>query len=551
MASGIYREGVLTVMPEYIAYQKDGKTSTVVVLEVEQQEQDNVMVSILTNGKPDASVVFDDDEFAPDETTQALLAAIPLATQPQAKTAAVIGMGSGMTTNTLLKTDRLQVVDTIEIEEAMVEGAKYFRNFSELAFTDPRSHIHIDDAKSFFSVNNKRYDLIISEPSNPWVSGVANLFSQEFYRHIKGHLNEGGIFTQWLQVYETDISLIASVFKALSAEFNHFVIYQSAKSDLMIMASQDDGIYQLDPWIFAQPALTPYLSRLKLESTNDLYARRIATDRSLGQFFEYAFPEIQANSDFFPVLNRRSPKARFLRQDSLALLQLPYFNLPIMDFIDPIPAPGSRYNFNVNDSFLASTEQAKTQQLYELIIDAKPMTTMQYSDDINVAIRDVKLYMENCRIMDSLDGSLLQLAKLINVYLPSAKAQTFWQTLMAQECYQQLPAFSRDFLDLYQAVGTRDSQAMITSVNAILAFVNAQAAVLDKERSVYIYMAALSAYLQQDKFNEARQLAQHNHHKQGLDLSVNVLHSLINRSANTDSNTSSVNSNLNNQGTGG
>ncbi len=92
---------------------------------------------------------------------------------------------------------------------------------------------------------------------------------------------------------------------------------------------------------------------------------------------------------------------------------------------------------------------------------------------------------------------------------------------------------------------------MLASVNSILLFVNTQAAVLDKERSVYVYMAALSAYLQQDRLNEARQLAQHNHHKQGLDLSVNVLHSLIKQSANTESNTSSANSNLNNQGSGG
>ena len=70
----------------------------------------------------------------------------------------------------------------MEIEKAMLEGANNFRPRVESVFSDPRSRIRIDDAKTFFSTYNKQYDLIVSEPSNPWVSGVAGLFSTEFYR---------------------------------------------------------------------------------------------------------------------------------------------------------------------------------------------------------------------------------------------------------------------------------------------------------------------------------------------------------------------------------
>jgi spermidine synthase len=99
-----------------------------------------------------------------------------------------IGLGSGITTHTLLASPRLTRVDTIEIEPAMREGAKIFSTRNRRAFEDPRSKIIIEDAKTYFSTHNERYDLIISEPSNPWVSGVSGLFSVEFYRHSKRYL---------------------------------------------------------------------------------------------------------------------------------------------------------------------------------------------------------------------------------------------------------------------------------------------------------------------------------------------------------------------------
>ena len=83
----------------------------------------------------------------------------------------MIGFGSGLTTATLLGAPGLKQVDTIEIEQAMVDGANFFRPRVERAYADPRSRIIIDDAKSYFARARERYDLIVSEPSNPWVSG--------------------------------------------------------------------------------------------------------------------------------------------------------------------------------------------------------------------------------------------------------------------------------------------------------------------------------------------------------------------------------------------
>ena len=123
-----------------------------------------------------------------------------------------IGVGSGLTSNALLDSPRVRQLDSVEIEPLMVEAARlgfYPRN--RRLFDDPRSRIHIEDAKTYFSLQHGRYDVIVTEPSNPWVSGVASLFSQEFYRRINRYLKPDGLFVQWLQIYETDMSVVASV----------------------------------------------------------------------------------------------------------------------------------------------------------------------------------------------------------------------------------------------------------------------------------------------------------------------------------------------------
>lgn len=213
MSSAVYRFGVILPPTTEVQYYRDGKTASIARYFL------NDAMLIATNGKTDASIIMEGAVGAPDETTQLLAAVLPLALYPDAKTAAIIGLGSGMTTYSLLGTNRLERVDTVEIEQAMVEGARGFGRWVDRAFTDPRSHIHIDDAKTYFSSQNTHYDIIISEPSNPWVSGVASLFSEEFYRYIKNHLNERGLLVQWVQLYDLNPLLISSTSNVLALHF--------------------------------------------------------------------------------------------------------------------------------------------------------------------------------------------------------------------------------------------------------------------------------------------------------------------------------------------
>ena len=137
--------------------------------------------SIRTNGKSDGSINMDRASArGSDEVTMVLTGAIPLALKPDAKSAAVIGIGTGLTMHALLQSLTLERVETVEIEAVMAEAARGFAPRNASAFADPRGAILIDDAKTFFSTRNRRYDILVSEPSNPWVSGVSSLFTLEF-----------------------------------------------------------------------------------------------------------------------------------------------------------------------------------------------------------------------------------------------------------------------------------------------------------------------------------------------------------------------------------
>ena len=255
MTAGVFRHGELqSAHDATVLFAKDGKTATVHLVRYADA------TSLRTNGKSDGSINMDaSGERGTDEITMVLTAALPLSLKPQAKSAAVIGIGTGLTTHTLLQSLDIERVETIEIEPAMAEASRGFMPRNSGAFADPRGTILIDDAKSFFSTHNRRYDLIISEPSNPWVSGVSSLFTREFYRRIRPHLNPGGLLVQWIQLYEIDASLVATVLGALGEEFAHYAVFAASDYDLLIVAS--DAPVPLPPQaaIFEHPGLAKEL----------------------------------------------------------------------------------------------------------------------------------------------------------------------------------------------------------------------------------------------------------------------------------------------------
>jgi len=318
MASGVYRHGnFYTPENAELLFHQDGKTASVDLVRIKTNNE----ISIITNGKPDASINADINGVpSPDETTMVLAAALPLSIKTDSNEAAVIGLGSGLTSNGLVSSGLLQQVDTIEIEPAMVEAAKGYQPRVSSVYNSPVSTIYIDDAKSYFSTRNKKYDLIVSEPSNPWVSGVANLFTDEFYTLVKRFLKDGGVFVQWVQLYEIDMPLVASILKAITNQFDDYAVYAANSSDMIIMARNKVPVGEPSDRIFRSPVLLRELNRVRVRSVQDLQLRLLGNKTSLDPLINSY--DIALNSDYYPVLDLKAIKTRFLQKDAIQIITL-------------------------------------------------------------------------------------------------------------------------------------------------------------------------------------------------------------------------------------
>ena len=287
-----------------MVFHEDGKTATVSLV-----ADDRGHLRIETNGKTDASMTVD-PALPPigDEATMVIAAALTMSLVPQARTVANIGLGCGLTTATLLANTHLERVDTIEIEKKIVAAATHFRPRVDRVYTDPRSRIIIDDAKTFFSSQRERYDIIISEPSNPWVSGVSNLFSVEFYRLVGRQASDKGVFLQWFQLYEINFDLVLSVLKAIDSTFDDYAIYIGRHGDALIGAKPHGHLPPMAAGWFQDCELLAALDRIGIESPRDLEFRKAATRQLLHRFVQGS--PVRPNSDFIPVLDEGAARAR-------------------------------------------------------------------------------------------------------------------------------------------------------------------------------------------------------------------------------------------------
>src|SRR6185503_1277208 len=129
--------------------------------------------------------------------------------------------------------------DVAEISPQMVEAARYFAPWNARILENPRLNLKVLDAREFLLLTRKRYDVIVSEPTNVWVPGVANLFTREFYQVAHSRLQPGGLFAQWLHSYIADPPMMASVVTTLREEFPYVSAWLVGDADLILLAADE------------------------------------------------------------------------------------------------------------------------------------------------------------------------------------------------------------------------------------------------------------------------------------------------------------------------
>ncbi|MHC5040560.1 MAG: spermidine synthase, partial [Planctomycetota bacterium] len=215
-----------------LVFYREGITTTVCVV-----DEGDGHIYLATNGKVDASTI-------QDMPTQVLLAQIPMAVAPNNQEVMVIGFASGTTVGSALLHSIKSLV-AVEIEPAIIEASRFFNHVNNRPLQNPSLVLVHEDARNYLTVTERRFDLIISEPSNPWMTIASNLFTREFYETARARLNPGGCYCQWLQLYALrpqDMKCIAATFRTV---FPHtFVFFSKESVDLMLVGSADP--FQID-----------------------------------------------------------------------------------------------------------------------------------------------------------------------------------------------------------------------------------------------------------------------------------------------------------------
>lgn len=488
-AGGVFRTGAARLDDDSrVVFLRDGKTATVSVVASDHHGS----AALATNGKSDAAMALD-IALPPtgDELTMVALGALPLAAHPAPRRIGVIGWGSGLSTHTLLGSPAVERVDTVEIEPAIHEGARRFGARVARAYDDPRSHVHFDDARRFFARQGERYDVIVSEPSNPWVSGVANLFSREFYAFLRGRLADDGVLVQWMQTYEIDDALLASMLAALLSEFPQVDLYLSHDVDLIVVAHAGRR-HRADAARWDTPALRRELARTGLGDDASLAMRHIGDERVAGLFVRAM--RAPAHSDYTQHVALRAPATRYRRDYSQTLQHLVDNGLPVLDLLagrQPVAAdavvkalPEHRFTLGHRHAVMAAALMRGS------TVDPVERATLPRGLAMSIetlrglspfAHEDPALWMD----------AAADVAEATLGVLPADDLQGVWVDPAWARDADRVPAIA-EVLAMYAATARRDPPAMAATAKTVLSSPHPVSARIREQALVIAQLSALA-----------------------------------------------------------
>ena len=489
-AAGVFR--YQDIKPLKIVYYADGKTASISVAEYDKKEKGKSR-SIATNGKIDAGVMYltageKTANYSSDETTMALLGLLPLVYRPQAEKVLNIGFGSGTTSRVLLASPSLQRLDNVEIEPKIIEGARLLGARVAPVFDDKRNHFIINDAKTVLARAGGFYDVIISEPSNTWVSGVANLFTQEFYRRVRLSLAKDGIFVQWMHLYETEPRIVASVIKAMSQEFGDFTAYLSSTNDLIIVATPAEILSSPSDALFNDAAMRELLSSYRLHALADVEVLSLGSMPLLLPYFQ-SFPS-PPNSDYHSFMENNAHRA-FFSNSIYVLGEIPLLPVPVREM-----AGGGAYSFDgVADSLHSTIAQkargARIAYENRLVADGEVQSWLVRLPQLACpsAQEDGVAYLE----------AISSLITLLMPFTKKSEMADIWSLLEQDDCMKTLLAGNDNigavYAQLWRALSLREGDKMVTLAEVMLPYVE-----LSQESGQILMLAAMAGHYQQGNY---------------------------------------------------
>ena len=303
-------------------YYAVGRSSTVMLLAA------GTDYYLRTNGLPEASVAV--KGTPPVLNTAKWLTALPVAARPDTRNMLVVGFGGGASLEGVPPS--VESVDVIELEPEVIVANRLLAGMRDIdPLADPRINVVINDARNALRLTRKSYDAIVSQPSHPWTAGASHLFTREFAADVKGHLNDGGVFLQWMNGEFVDEALLRTLAATLLAEFEYVRLYRPTARVLMFLASDERLDVELELARTGRPIVDDVMhySRFGLTAVEDLLAALAIDEQGILSFARRAGISTDDNN---LMATRSRARADGLTPDNMLELFEPY---------DPLVRAGS------------------------------------------------------------------------------------------------------------------------------------------------------------------------------------------------------------------
>jgi spermidine synthase len=309
---------------EKIVYFGDGIGGFTTVLKTDLDILGNEGYALYCSGKPEASSRLDMD-------TQALSAHVPLLFHKNPKRVLVIGLASGITAGEVLHYP-IEKLDIVDINRQIVKASQFFLPWNNHVLSNPKTELIIQDARAHMALTNRKYDVISSEPSNPWMAGLATLFTADFFNLVKQRLNDNGIFAQFIHTYQMDWSTFSLVGRTFSQVFPNSLLMRTNPSslgpDFLLVGFKNKGGLE-EPVAAGNLRYARRSKNVALNNHHLLYHLIVSEDlqKLFGNgpintdgrpLLEFSAPKLLYTKD--PMIHEELTKNRSLRKETLSII---------------------------------------------------------------------------------------------------------------------------------------------------------------------------------------------------------------------------------------
>ncbi len=393
-----------------LLFYREGVSAVVTV------EHSGSLTSLTVNGKTDASTGLD-------MPTQLLQAHLPMLLHPAPQRVLVIGAGSGVTCGAALAHPELQRLVCVEISPEVLDASRLFAPWNRRYWEDPRVRCVVEDGREYVFRGPEQFEVITSEPSNPWIAGIGNLYTREFYSCCRARLTADGVFCQWIHLYEMEEGVLKTILRTFLEAFPQAVAFSSVENnDLLLIGPA--GALSVDfaalERRMAQPEVAADLRGISLDRPFVLLTTQVFDNPALRRWAGIG----PLNTDNFPRVEYLAPRGFFLaervilperdrlsQQGSTLLRQwLNYHTPQVQDFLDLARYQG---------------RSGYTGMMYAALQDALALEPRapQALELLARLLTGRKKYAEAAAVLDSLnDTAALSAAQMLNLRFPVALA---------------------------------------------------------------------------------------------------------------------------------